>query len=162
VDVSVRKPRAGRYKLEEFLGIDALLLGRKTHEELAKAWPTIKDESGFADPMNGLPKYVVSTTVKNADWNKSHIIDGNVADEVRKLKDEQGQDILVYGSAALVNSLVQDNFIDEYRLMYFPIVLGIGKRLFDDGTNQTRLRLADSTTFASSVVVSTYVRATGN
>lgn len=130
-----------RYKLEELLAADAQLLGRVTYEGFAKAWPTITDEVGFAERMNNMAKYVVSTTLRTADWNNSTIIGGDVAGAVRPLKEQYTGDILVAGSAMLVRSLLADNLVDEIRLMVFPIVLGSGRRLFDEGTPTTRLSL---------------------
>ncbi len=113
------------------------------------------DEDGFADRMNGMPKYVASTTLDTAEWNTSTSIKQNVADELTRLKQQPGGDILIGGSAALVNSLMHDGLIDEYRLMVYPIVVGSGKRLFDEGL-ATTLQLVDAKTFETGVVVLTY------
>lgn len=144
------------YKLDEVLGSDSLLLGRKTYEEFAGAWPSIEDETGFADRMNGIPKHVVSKTLENPEWNNSRVVRGDVADEVSRLKEQDGKDILVVGSGELVCSLMQHGLIDEYRLMVFPVVLGSGDRLFRDGSDRTPLKLVDSRTFGSGVTVLTY------
>jgi dihydrofolate reductase len=137
---------------------DALLLGRITYEGFAAAWPSRTDDEGFADQMNGLPKYVVSTTLERADWNNSRLITGNVADEVAKLKEQPGRDILVYGSGALVRTLMAHDLVDEYRLMVFPVVVGSGKRLFTDGGDggEAALRLVGSTATATGVALLTY------
>ena len=135
---------------------DALLLGRLTYEGFAGAWPTMTDETGFADRMNSLPKFVASTTLEKAEWNASLIKD-NIADEVAKLKEQPGQHILIYGSGELVQTLMQHNLIDEYRLMVFPVVLGKGKRFFKDGSN-TALTLVDTKTTNSGVAMLTYRR----
>lgn len=137
---------------------DALLLGRLTYEGFAGAWPTMTDETGFADRMNSLPKFVASTTLEKADWNAG-IISGNIADEVAKLKAQPGQHILIYGSGELINTLMQHNLIDEYRLMVFPVVLGRGKRFFKDGSD-TSLTLVDTKITSSGVAVLTYQPAT--
>ncbi len=126
-----RGPEGERFKLDEVMAAGALLLGRVTYEGFAKAWPTMpRDEAGFADRMNGLPKYVVSTTLDHASWNNSTVISGDLADAVGRLKEEVDGDILVNGSGQLVRALLERDLVDEWRLMLFPIVLGTGKRLF--------------------------------
>lgn len=147
---------AAKYKFDELFASDALLLGRTTYQGFAKAWPSMKDEQGFADRMNSLPKYVVSTTLQELTWNNSKLIKEHVAEEVSNLKQQPGQDILVAGSGELVHTLMQHNLVDEYRLMVYPIVLGSGKRLFGDGTATQVLRLVDTRTFSSGVVVLSY------
>ncbi|MDA4115752.1 MAG: dihydrofolate reductase family protein [Thaumarchaeota archaeon] len=150
-------PEGGKYKLDELLAGGALLLGRVTYQGFAKAWPSMKDDAGFADRMNSLPKYVVSTTLDKAEWKNSRVISGNVAEEVKKLKEQPGQDILVFGSAELVMTLMNDDLVDEYRLMVYPIILGSGKRLFGDDIQTAQvLDLADSKAFGSGVVLLTY------
>ena len=146
---------AMKFKFDELFASDALLLGRKTYEIFAAAWPSITDETGFADQMNSLPKYVVSTTLKAAEWNPSSLINTHVAETVSRLKQQHGQDILICGSADLVNTLMEHDLIDEYRIMLFPIVLGKGKRLFSDGNHKT-LKLTDTKTLSSGVAILTY------
>ncbi len=114
------------------------------------------DEQGFADRMNSLPKYVVSTTLQEVAWNNSRLIKENVVEEVSRLKQQPGQDILVGGSGQLVHTLMQHDLIDEYRFMVHPVVLGSGKRLFRDGSDTKVLRLVDTKTFSSGVVVLYY------
>lgn len=145
----------GAFKFDELMTSDALLLGRVTYEGFAAAWPGQADEAGFADRMNNLPKYVVSTTLDKADWNNSTIISGNVAEEVASLKEQPGQDILINGSGKLIQSLMPDNLIDEYRLLVYPIVLGSGKRLFQGGIDTT-LKLVESRAFDSGVILLRY------
>lgn len=145
----------GNFKQNELLASDALLLGRVTYEGFAAAWPSRTDDDGFADRMNSLPKYVASTTLTDPDWNNSTVIT-NVAEVVRKMKEEPGLDILVYGSAQLVNSLLPADLIDEYQIMVFPVVLGCGKRLISEGIDKTGLKHVKTTTFDSGVVVLTY------
>lgn len=145
----------GKYKFDELFASDALLLGRVTYDGFAAAWPSITDDVGFADRMNGLPKFVASTTVKDPTWNAS-VIQGDVADEVARLKQQPGQDILVYGSADLVQTLMQHNLVDEYRLMVHPVVVGHGKRMFGEGAAPAALKLVDTQTFPSGVIVLTY------
>jgi dihydrofolate reductase len=122
------------FKLDEVREAEALLLGRVTYQGFAEAWPTIEDPVGFADKMNAMPKYVVSSTLADEDaiWNNSTVVRGDVASEVAALKATVDGDLLVNGSAALVQLLAEHALVDEYRLMVFPILLGSGKRLFGD------------------------------
>ena len=113
------------------------------------------DEEGFADRMNSLPKFVVSTTLQDVEWNASLIKD-NVAEEVTRLKQQPGRNILVYGSGDLVYTLMRYDLVDEYRLMVFPIVVGSGKRLFGDGSDTKTLSLVETKTFGSGAIVLTY------
>ncbi|HWV24565.1 MAG TPA: dihydrofolate reductase family protein [Thermomicrobiales bacterium] len=149
----------GKYKFDELFAAGSLLLGRVTYEGFAAAWPSMKDEQGFADRMNSLPKYVVSSTLDSADWNNSTVIRENVVEEIARLKEEPGLDILIFGSGELVNSLVPHGLIDEFRLMVHPIVVGGGKRLFSEGLDATPLKLVDTQTFSKGVVVLTYAPA---
>jgi dihydrofolate reductase len=135
-----RGPDGDKFKLDEVLAADALLLGRKTYEGFAKAWPTVTDEVGFAEKMNSMPKYVVSSTLESADWNNSTVINGDAAEEVGKLDGN----ILVAGSAQLVQMLMDHDLVDEYRLMIYPVLLGSGKRLFKDGVDTTALQIVDT------------------
>lgn len=144
-----------KFKTAELFAADAHLLGRVTYQGFAAAWPSMTDETGFADRMNSLPKYVVSTTLEKAEWNNSTIIKENIAEEVSKLKQQPGQDILVAGSATLVYTLMQHDLIDEYRLLTYPVVLGSGTRLFRDGSKAT-LKLVQAKTFSSGVVLLRY------
>lgn len=145
-----------QFKLAELRASDALLLGRVTYEGFAAAWPSVTDDVGFAERMNGYPKHVASATLEEPlEWNNATIIKGDVAEEVRELKRQPGQDILMYGSADLMRTLMQHDLIDEYRLMVFPVVVGSGKRLFKDGSEK-KLNLVDTQTFSSGVVVLTY------
>jgi len=151
-----RSEEAATYKFNELFASDALLLGRVTYQGFAKAWPSIADEQGFADRMNSLPKFVVSTTLEKVEWNNSRLIKGNIADAVAELKQQPGQDILVYGSARLVQHLMAHHLIDEYRLMVHPVVLGSGKRLFGDGSAPNVLRLVETKAFSSGIVLLSY------
>src|SRR6201995_1081738 len=132
-----------KYKLDETLDHEAMLLGRATYEGFAAAWPGRTDEAGFADKMNSMPKYVVSQTLTQADWNNSTILSGDLAQEVTALKEQDGGDILVAGSATLVRGLTDLGLVDEYRLMTFPIVLGEGQRLFAGIADAGTPKLAD-------------------
>jgi dihydrofolate reductase len=144
-----------QFKLAELQAVDAHLLGRVTYEGFAAAWPGRTDEQGFADRMNSLPKYVASTTLRELTWNNSHLLGSDLATEITNLKTQPGQNILVAGSAQLVQSLMRLNLVDEYRLMTFPVVLGSGKRLFQEGSHAT-LQLVDSIRFSNGVMVHTY------
>lgn len=144
---------AYKFKYDELFASDAQLLGRLTYEGFARAWPSMSDEAGFADRMNSMPKYVVSTTLENPEWTNTTVIRGNVPDEVAKLKQEPGKDILVAGSGQLVHTLAESGLVDEYRFMVHPIVLGSGKRLFQ---GRTVFKLTDMKRFSSGVVVLTY------
>jgi dihydrofolate reductase len=137
-----RGPEGDKFKLDEVMESDALLLGRVTYEGFAEAWPSREGE--FADKFNTMRKYVVSTTLKDPSWNNSTVIDGDVADAVSKLRQEPGGDILVNGSAQLVRELTRQGLVDEYRLMVFPVVLGSGKRLFEDSSETTALRMVEA------------------
>jgi dihydrofolate reductase len=134
---------------------DALLLGRVTYEGFARAWPTMEGTGDFGDRMNTMPKYVVSKTLDKAEWAGTTVLSGDLAEEISTLKRQPGGDILIYGSGELVTGLIQHGLIDELRLWVHPVVLGRGKRLFADGS-AARLKLIDTTTFTSGVVVLTY------
>jgi dihydrofolate reductase len=124
----------GKFKQEELFDCDSLLLGRITYQGFAETWPLRKDDQGFADRMNNIPKYVASTTLKKLDWNNSHLIGGHLAGEVMMLKEKPGKDILVAGSSVLIQTLMPHDLIDEYRLLVYPLILGSGKQLFKDGS----------------------------
>jgi dihydrofolate reductase len=137
----------GKFKDDELKAADVQLLGRVTYQGFAAAWPGMREETGeFGEKMNSMPKYVVSTTLSDDDasWENSTVIREDVAGQVAKLKDEVEGDILIAGSAKLIQSLAADGLIDEYRLMVFPIVLGTGKKLFADGFEKGKLKLTDS------------------
>jgi dihydrofolate reductase len=146
-----------KYKYDELFASDALLLGRITYEGFAAAWPTMEEVAGdFAVRMNTLPKYVASTTLEKAEWNNSTVIRENVPDEVSALKQAAGRDILIGGSCALAESLLQQNLIDEVRMLVHPIALGAGKRLFEGANEPVALTLVDTRSFDSGVVALTY------
>jgi dihydrofolate reductase len=147
-----------RFKLEELVEAEAQLLGRRTYEGFAAAWPRMTDEAGFAEKMNGMPKYVVSSTLEEAEWNNSTILSGDFAAEVGRLKQEVDGVILVAGSAQLVQGLIEHDLVDELRLMVFPIVLGSGKRLFGPSAEKKTLKLSDSRTVGEGVTILTYAR----
>jgi len=135
----------------------ALLLGRRTYEIFAGFWPQQPDDDPLAPILNGLPKYVASTTLKAPlEWANSTLIEGDVAEGVAKLKQQPGKDLLVFGSGELVQTLMEHDLVDAYRLMIHPLVLGGGRRLFPDGTMKTALQLVDSTTTTTGVLILTY------
>lgn len=144
------------YIREGILASDAILFGRTTYEMLAPHWSQMKNnEDGVADKLNSVAKYVVSTTLKKADWNNSTIISENVAEEIAKLKKQPGQQIQIEGSATLVNSLMETDLIDEYWFLVHPIILGSGKRFFKD-EGKAVLKLIDTKTFDSGVTLLRY------
>jgi len=148
-----RSEESQKYKFDELFASDALLLGRITYQGLAAAWPGAT--GAYGERINRMPKYVPTTTLQEAEWNATLIKD-NVGEEVTRLKQESGQDILIFGSVELIHSLMQEDLIDEYRLMVFPIVVGNGKRLFHGESQQKAFKLVQSQTFGSGVVVLTY------
>jgi dihydrofolate reductase len=143
-----------KYKFDEVLEADVQLIGRVTYESFAGAWP--EREGPFADRMNSMRKYVVTTTLDELEWNNSTPIKGDVAAEVAKLKEQAGGDILVAGSRTLVHTLMEHDLVDEYRLMVFPVVVGSGDRLFPETPDKTTLELTDTKTFETGVQVHTY------
>jgi len=149
-----RGEEGDKFKLDEALDAEALLLGRKTYEGFAAAWPSRDGE--FADKFNNMPKYVVSSTLKDPDWTNSTVLDGDLSEEVSKLRQDVDGDIVVHGSAQLVQALVENGLVDELRLMVFPVVLGAGKRLFGETSDKQRLRLSDSKTVGDGVQILTY------
>jgi dihydrofolate reductase len=149
-----RGEEGDKFKLDEALESDALLLGRVTYEGFAAAWPS--REGGFADKFNTMPKYVVSSTLEEPEWNNTTVLEGDVVEEVSKLKQEVDGDIVVHGSARLVQTLVEHDLVDELRLMVFPVVLGSGKRLFGETSDKKPLGLADSKMVGDGVAILTY------
>ena len=146
-----------RYIVEPYRAAGAVLLGRVTYEIFAAYWPTVTDESDeIAHALNTLPKYVASTTLADADWSGTTVLNSDVAEEVARLKEKPGKDILVVGSSQLAQTLMEHDLVDEYQLWLHPIVLGSGKRLFRDQSSTKRLRLVDSKTTVSGLVILTY------
>ena len=143
-----------KFKLDETLGSEALLLGRVTYEGFAAAWPSVKGE--FGDKFNSMPKYVVSSTLEEPTWNNSTVLRGDLVEEVSKLKQELDGDIVVHGSAQLVQWLLEHDLVDELRLMVFPVMIGGGKRPFPESQQRKPFRLTDTQTFGSGVAVHTY------
>jgi dihydrofolate reductase len=145
---------SAKFKGEESSASDALLLGRVTYQGFAAAWPESEDEG--ADYFNSVRKYVVSTTLDKAEWNNSRLIKDNIVEEITRLKQQDGKDIVVHGSAMLVQTLIQHDLVDCYRLLVYPVVVGKGKRLFKDGGDLKRLKLVDSKTTSTGVAILTY------
>lgn len=142
--------------VESMASTDAYIFGRKTYENFAAYWPTAPRDIPFTDHLNNTPKFVVSTTLKDPDWNNTTVIDGDIVDQVRKLKQETGKNIAVLGSGQLVQTLIENDLVDEYFLTIYPLVLGGGKRLFRDDAQLRRLELVDSKTTSTGGVVLTY------
>ena len=140
-----------------FAHADAFLLGRRTYQIFSGHWPKVTDEADpIASKLNARPKYVASTTLEVVDWNNSSLLGGDVATEVAKLKEQPGDELQVHGSGALAQTLMAHDLVDEYRLLWFPVHLGSGKKLFRDGASAASLRLISTSTTASGVVISTY------
>ena len=151
-----RGDEGNKFKLDETMSSEALLLGRVTYEGFAAAWPSRTDEFGFADKFNSMPKYVVSSTLENPEWNNTTVLKGDVVEAVSKLKQEQDGDIVVHGSPQLVQTLVEHDLVDQYNLMVFPVVLGAGKRVFGETTDKKSLRLVDSKVVGEGVAILVY------
>jgi dihydrofolate reductase len=149
-----RGAEGDKFKLDETMSAEALLLGRRTYEGFAAAWPSMEGE--FADKFNGMPKYVVSSTLSEPQWNNSTVLAGDVAEEVAKLKETLDGEITVHGSARLVQALIEHDLVDELRLMVFPVVLGSGKRLFGAGADKKPLRLSSAKTVGDGISVLIY------
>ncbi|HEY2160956.1 MAG TPA: dihydrofolate reductase family protein [Solirubrobacteraceae bacterium] len=139
-----RGEEGDKFKLDELMAADAQLLGRVTYEGFAKAWPAMNDEVGFADKMNSMPKYVVSSTLQSADWNNSTILGESWPDDVARLRNEVSGDILVAGSGRLTRGLLDHGLLDELHLMVFPVVLGSGRHLLDGVAGPVNLDLAET------------------
>jgi dihydrofolate reductase len=147
-------PELNQLALDEALGAEALLLGRRSYEWFAARWPSRSGE--LADRLNSLPKYVVSSTLRDPDWNNSTVLTGDASDEVSKLKQELDGEIVVPASFQLLRTLIEHDLVDELRLKVFPIVLGDGKRLFGETSDKKPLRLVDTQTVADGIAFLTY------
>jgi len=150
-----RGPEGDRFKLEELLAADCLIFGRATYDAFAAVWPQLKDETGLADRMNSLPKYVASSTLTQATWGESTIWNGDIVAAAKALKAEGGSEALIYGSASVVHQLAAAGLIDEYRLMVYPTILGAGKRLYPDGI-ASQLQLAECRQLGGGIVLLRY------
>jgi dihydrofolate reductase len=142
-----------RFKLDEVRAAEALLLGRVTYEGFARAWPKMKDDVGFAEKMNSMPKYVASRSLQNPEWANTTVLDGDVVEAVGKLKEQAEGDLLVNGSMSLAQTLLEQGLVDEVRLMVFPVVLGAGKRLFGDTTKPRPLRQVENRPAGDTMIV---------
>jgi dihydrofolate reductase len=142
------------FKLEETRSSKALLLGRRTYEGFAAAWPSREGE--FADLFNSMPKYVLSSTLESPEWNNTTVLEN--LDDVRSVKDRVDGEIVVHGSGQVVHALMEEDLVDELRLMVFPVVLGSGKRLFGEAADKKRLQLADSKVVGDGIAILTYRR----
>ncbi|HEY8624543.1 MAG TPA: dihydrofolate reductase family protein [Solirubrobacteraceae bacterium] len=151
-----RGPEGDKFKLDETLEAEALLLGRVTYDGFAAAWPTMQGE--FADKFNSMPKYVISSTLEQPEWNNTTVLGGELVDEVSKLRESSSGDVVVHGSAQLVQALLEHDLLDELRLMVYPVVLGSGKRLFGPTSDKKRLRLTDTKLVGDGIVIHTYER----
>jgi dihydrofolate reductase len=151
-----RGEEGDKFKLDETMASEALLLGRRTYEGFAAAWPSREGE--FADKFNSMPKYVVSSSLKDPDWSNTTVLDGELADDVAKLKEQHDGDIVVHGSAQLVQALLENDLVDELRLMVFPVVLGTGKTLFGETSDKKTLQLRDSKIVGDGVAILVYER----
>jgi dihydrofolate reductase len=151
-----RGPEGNQFKVDETFAADAMLLGRVTYEGFAAAWPSREGE--FADKFNTMPKYVVSSTLSDPEWPNSTVLAGDVVEEVSKLREQPGGDIVVHGSVTLAQTLIENDLVDELRLMVFPVVLGSGKRLFGEMGDKKRLRLTDSKMAGDGVAILVYGR----
>jgi dihydrofolate reductase len=147
----------GRYVAEWFAAADAFLLGRRTYQIFASYWPHVTDESDpVASRLNALPKFIASRTLETLEWNNSTVLTGDVAEEVQKLKGVPGRELQVHGSGDLLQTLMEHDLIDEYRLWIYPVVLGTGMKLFREGATPRALRLVESKTTSTGVVINTY------
>jgi dihydrofolate reductase len=149
-----RGEEGDQFKVDEALASDAMLLGRRTYEGFAEAWPSREGE--FADKFNSMPKYVYSSTLSDPGWTNSTVVDGDLAELAERLKTEHGRDVVVHGSIRLAQDLLDRSLVDELRLMVFPVVLGAGKRLFGETGGGRRLALADSRTVGEGVEILVY------
>lgn len=149
-----RGPEGDRFKLEETMNSEVLLLGRVTYQGFAQAWPTREGE--FADKFNSMPKYVVSSTLKNLNWNNSHLVVGDLQKEIKKLKETHSGQIQVAGSRHLVDFLHDHDLVDEYRFMVYPVILGSGKRLFEKTKAEVQLKLVELKPVGGGIIIQIY------
>ena len=151
-----RGDEGDQFKVDETMQSEAMLLGRKTYEAFADAWPERDGE--FADKFNGMPKYVVSSTLRDPSWGTTTVLDGDLPTAIAKVREQTSGDVVVHGSAQLVQALLANDLVDELRLMVFPVVLGSGKRLFGETDDKKPLRLADSRVVGDGVAIMVYER----
>jgi dihydrofolate reductase len=149
-------PELGQLILNQMDNSDAMLLGRVTYQGFAAFWPSVPDSDPFGKRMNGLTKYVVSTTLDKVEWKNSQLIKGNIVEAIAKLKQQPGGNISITGSGTLIRTLLQHDLIDEYQISLCPVVLGVGKRLFGDLSEKKVLKLVDSKTYSTGMLLLTY------
>ena len=147
-------PEGGQFVVDELLQSEAMLLGRRTYKSYAEAWPS--RDGDFADKINGMPKYVVSSTLENPTWENTTVLSGDVIAEVRKVKDQTAGDILIQGSAELTYALTEHDLVDRWRLMVFPVIVGAGKRCFGDPGRPVDVRLVESRVVGDGVAIMLY------
>ena len=153
-DAFSRGPEGDRFKLDETMASDALLLGRVTYDGFAPVWPHFEGE--FADKFNSMPKYVISSTLENPEWNNTTVLRGDVVDEVTKLKQRYEGDIVVHGSPQLAQTLIEHDLVDALHLQVYPVIVGAGKRLFAETSATKRLRLTEAKTVGDGVHILIY------
>jgi dihydrofolate reductase len=151
-----RGDEGNQFKLEETMSSEALLLGRNTYEGFAAAWPSRDGE--FAEKFNSMPKYVVSSTLEEPEWNNTTVLHGDLVEDVTRVRDAHDGNVVVHGSPQLVQGLLEHDLVDELRLMVFPVVLGTGKRLFGETSDKKRLRLVSSQTVGDGVAILVFER----
>jgi dihydrofolate reductase len=149
-----RGPEGDKFKAEETMSSDALLLGRGTYDGFAPVWPHVEGE--FADKFNSMPKYVISSTLENPEWNNTQVLGGDVVEEVSKLARQYERDIVVHGSPQLAQTLIEHDLVDELRLMVYPVIVGAGKHFFTETTAKKNLRLVGTRTFNDGIHVLVY------
>jgi dihydrofolate reductase len=154
VDDFTRGPEGDEFKVAETMASDALLLGRVTYDGFAPVWPHVEGE--FADKFNTMPKYVVSSTLEDPEWNNTTVLTGDVVDDVTKLKGQYGGDIVVHGSPQLAQTLIEHELVDELRLMVYPVIVGAGKRLFAETSDTKRLELVETKTVGDGIHILVY------
>jgi dihydrofolate reductase len=152
-----RGAEGDEFKLDEAMSSEALLLGRVTYEGFAAAWPSMKGD--FADKFNTMPKYVVSSTLEDPEWTNTTVLSGDLVEEVTALRERLDGEIVVHGSAQLVQGLIEHGLVDELRIMQFPVVLGSGKRLFGETSDKHSLKLTDSKIVGDGVAILVYTPA---
>jgi dihydrofolate reductase len=154
-----RGEEGDRFKLDEVMAADGLLLGRVTYAGFAAAWPSRTDEFGFADKFNTMPKYVVSSTLENPEWNNTTVLRGDIVEEATKLKQRYARDIVVHGSPQLAQTLIEHDLVDALHLQVYPVIVGAGKRLFSETSQTKRLRLTEARTVGDGVHILIYEKA---
>jgi dihydrofolate reductase len=153
-DDFTRGPEGDEFKVDETMASDALLLGRVTYDGFAPVWPHVEGE--FADKFNTMPKYVVSSTLSDPEWNNTTVLTGDVVEEARRLKEQYDGNIVVHGSPQLVQTLIEHDLVDELRLMVYPVIVGAGKRLFGETSSRKRLQLAEARTVGDGIHILIY------